>query len=87
MHCYFSKNVKCWHIRIDLTFDSKSLIYSTSACPCNKWENMTFAIGKLNFVSYQFILGALPLRPKKPPQEASSTSKFRYIYSCIHDMC
>ena len=29
-------------------------------------ENMVFVIGKLNFISYQFVLGAFPLRPKKP---------------------
>ena len=29
-------------------------------------ENMTFVISKLNFVSNQFVLGAFPLRPKRP---------------------
>ena len=28
------------------------------------YENKRFVIGKLNFVSYQFVLGAFPLEPR-----------------------
>ena len=29
-------------------------------------EDVTFVIGKLKFVSYQFVLGAFPLRTRSP---------------------
>ena len=52
---------------LEFTFNSKNLIYSPSAFLRNIYENMTFVIGKLNFVSYQFAFRLIfSLRPKKP---------------------
>ena len=45
-----------------MTFNFKSLIYSSSACAGNIHGNMIFAIGKLNFVTQQFVFSAFPLR-------------------------
>ena len=39
------------------------IYYSSGACVRNMYENKRFVIGKLNFVSYQFVLGAFPLEP------------------------
>ena len=50
--------------KIELTFDSRYFIYSVAHAyeTCN--ENVTFVIGKLNFRSNQFVLGAFPLTPR-----------------------
>ena len=51
--------------RIETAFNSKSLIHSFGARVRNMHENMTFVIGMLNYVSYQFVLVLSVLRPKK----------------------
>ena len=43
-------------------------------------ENMRFVIGKLNFVSYQFVLKCPPIRPKKP-------FGLQNVATYIHNIC
>ena len=43
-----------------MTFNSKSIVYSSRACVLNMHENMAFVIGKLDFVPYKFGLGYFP---------------------------
>ena len=52
--------------RIETTFNSERFIHSFGARVRNMHENMTFVIGMLNYVSYQFVLVLSILRPKKP---------------------
>ena len=57
---------KCWY-KTELTFNSKTFIYASVACECNMHENMTFVVGKLNLVSYQFVFRCPP-----PPLDTRS---------------
>ena len=52
--------LKCWHILDRTDFQFQNLIYFPNACVRKIYENVTFVIGKLNFVSYQFVLSAFP---------------------------
>ena len=76
---------KCWY-KTELTFNSKTFIYASVACECNMHENMTFVVGKLNLVSYQFV-SRCPPPPPPPPLRHKKSVGLRNVATYIHNIC